>query len=144
MTDSISPEARSRNMQRIRSKDTAPELAVRRALHGAGLRFRLHQNNLPGKPDLVLRKYRTVVFVHGCFWHQHPNCIHFGVPSSNQAYWAPKLERTAARDKAHREALEALGWRVLVIWECEAGGAALAKLARKVRRPLRPRAECRR
>jgi DNA mismatch endonuclease (patch repair protein) len=106
-------------MQRIRSAHTKPELLVRSALHAAGLRFRLHRKDLPGRPDLVLPKYRAAVFVHGCFWHQHPGCIDFGVPGSNQAYWEPKLKATVARDRAHRRALATMGWRVFVIWECE-------------------------
>lgn len=105
-------------MAKIRSVDTKPERFVRKLLFGAGFRFRLHQKNLPGCPDIVLRKYRTVVFVNGCFWHQHPGCLRATIPSTKRGYWLPKLARNAARDKAERDALIALGWRVLVVWEC--------------------------
>lgn len=120
-------------MQRIRSRDTSPELAVRSYLHRAGLRFRIHHPSLPGTPDLVFARYRTVVFVHGCFWHQHPGCYHSGHPASNRAYWKPKLERVVARDARHHSELEALGWRVIVIWECEISDEALQALADEVR-----------
>lgn len=108
-------------MQAIKAKDTRPELAVRRYLHARGYRFRLHRRDLPGNPDIVLPRYRTVIFVHGCFWHQHPSltCRNAQVPRSNIGYWQPKLARTVARDRAAFEALEAAGWRVLTIWECE-------------------------
>lgn len=114
-------EARSRIMRAIRAKDTAPELAVRRVLHAAGYRFRLHRRDLPGNPDIVLPKHRAIIFVHGCFWHQHPEpgCRNAQVPRSNTAYWTPKLARTAERDREAAERLKAMGWRVLTIWECE-------------------------
>jgi len=114
-------EARSRIMRAIRAKDTAPELAVRRVLHAAGYRFRLHRRDLPGNPDIVLPKHRAIIFVHGCFWHQHPEpgCRNAQVPRSNTAYWTPKLVRTAERDREAAERLKAMGWRVLTIWECE-------------------------
>lgn len=114
-------EARSRIMRAIRSKNTAPELAVRRLLHAAGYRFRLHRSDLPGKPDIVLSKHKAVIFVHGCFWHQHPNpvCRNAQIPRSNTAYWSPKLARNVARDREAAERLESLGWRILTVWECE-------------------------
>jgi DNA mismatch endonuclease (patch repair protein) len=120
MTDTFLPEKRSQIMKRIRSVDTTPEMKVRCFLHNNGLRFRLHSNVLPGKPDIVLRKYKTVIFVHGCFWHQHQalNCSRSGVPKSNQNYWLPKLQKTVARDKEHKKRLKELGWNVQVIWEC--------------------------
>jgi DNA mismatch endonuclease (patch repair protein) len=108
-------------MKRIKSEDTAPEMKVRSFLHNHGLRFRLHSKKLPGKPDIVLKKYNTVVFVHGCFWHQHENrdCKRSGLPKSNQNYWLPKLQKTIERDKKHKKYLKKLGWNVQVIWECQ-------------------------
>ncbi|WP_313073334.1 very short patch repair endonuclease [Melaminivora sp.] len=117
--DTLSPDARSRLMSRIKGKNTKPEMAVRSAAHSLGLRFRLHDKHLPGCPDLVLPKHRTVIFVHGCFWHRH-GCKLASNPKSRQDYWGPKFERNVRRDAEHRAALEAAGWRVAVIWECEA------------------------
>lgn len=113
------PLTRSEVMSRIRGKDTKPELAVRRALWAAGLRYRLHDKQLPGRPDLVFPKRRTVVFVHGCFWHSHEGCVKFQMPKTRADWWAAKLERNKARDTQVHAELEAAGWRVLVIWECE-------------------------
>lgn len=114
-------EARSRIMRAIRSKNTVPELAVRRLLHAAGYRFRLHRRDLPGTPDIVLPRHRSVIFVHGCFWHQHPDptCRNAQLPRSNTGYWLPKLERNAERDRDATESLQSMGWRVLTVWECE-------------------------
>ncbi len=106
-------------MSRIRSKDTSPELAVRRALHAAGLRFRLHDRRLPGTPDVVLRSRAVIVEVRGCFWHRHLGCPRAPAPKSRQDYWLPKLARNAERDQANEQALEAAGWRVMVVWECQ-------------------------
>ena len=119
MIDRLSPEARSAHMRRIRKVDTKPELAVRRIAHRLGYRFRLHRRDLPGTPDLVFPGLKKVIFVHGCFWHQH-NC-HLGTkqPSTNTAYWLPKLARNVERDKEARKQLEDAGWDVLVIWECQ-------------------------
>ena len=119
LMDKISPERRSWNMSRIRSKDTAPELRVRSALHRAGYRFRLHVKDLPGKPDIVLPKYKTVIFVHGCFWHRHKGCPEASVPSTNQEYWKKKFQRNVERDKQDQAELKKLGWRVIVVWGCE-------------------------
>ncbi|HYO68757.1 MAG TPA: DNA mismatch endonuclease Vsr [Archangium sp.] len=117
--DTISQERRSKNMSRIRSKDTSPELAVRRLVHAAGFRYRLHRKDLPGKPDLVFASRRKVIFIHGCFWHQHKECAVAHRPRSNLAYWLPKLQRNQERDqRAERELLQA-GWSVLTLWECE-------------------------
>ena len=116
--DNVTPARRSWIMGRVKSQDTAPELYVRRALHAAGLRFRLHDKRLPGAPDLVLRKHRTVVFVHGCQWHWH-GCKRSRMPSSNVDYWRRKINRNVERDAANAVALDALGWRVEVVWECE-------------------------
>ena len=119
MVDTVSPEKRSRIMAAITAKDTKPELTVRRAIHAMGYRFRLHRKDLPGKPDLVLARHKLVVFVHGCFWHQHKGCKIANVPKSRPEYWLPKLRSNTERDIASRAALEELGWRVEVIWECE-------------------------
>ena len=119
--DRVSPEVRSRTMRAIRSKDMKPELAVRRMAHAMGYRYRLHRHDLPGRPDLVFPGRRKVIFVHGCFWHQHadPKCKLAHAPRSNLDYWKPKLARTQERDKRNCAALEEAGWGVLVVWECE-------------------------
>jgi len=122
-------------MRRIRSKDTAPELLVRRTVHREGFRFRLHRVDLPGKPDLVLPRLRKVIFVHGCYWHQHRHCSDGRVPKSNRSYWMPKLLRNKRRDAANRRALTRSGWRSLVIWECETKDAE--RLARVLNKFLR-------
>ena len=106
-------------MSRIRGKDTKPELLLRRLLHRAGYRFRLHAPDLPGKPDIVLPKYRTVIFVHGCFWHRHEGCSNATMPKSRTEFWEEKFRRTVERDEAKQRQLEALGWRVVVVWECD-------------------------
>lgn len=119
--DTISPQRRSDNMRRIKAKDTKPELIVRKLAHRLGYRYRLHAKELPGKPDLVFAGRRKIIFVHGCFWHQHQSesCRHGRLPRSNGAYWGPKLARNVTRDEQTRAALAALGWDVLTIWECE-------------------------
>ena len=119
MADNHSPEVRSYNMSRIRSRNTMPEDIVRKYLFSQGLRYRKNDKRYPGKPDVVLPKYHTVVFVHGCFWHGHEGCPDYITPKSNTDYWVPKLERNRQRDAANVEALRAAGWRVIVIWECE-------------------------
>jgi DNA mismatch endonuclease (patch repair protein) len=117
--DTLSPEERSLLMGRIRGKNTKPEMLVRSMLHRCGYRYSLHRKELPGKPDIVLRKYRTLVFVHGCFWHRHKNCKVASMPKSNTAFWQAKFERNVANDKKHRRELKKLGWKVIVVWECE-------------------------
>lgn len=117
--DTISKEKRSWNMSRIRSKDTAPELAVRSLLHRNGFRFRLHVKELPGKPDIVLSKYKTVIDVRGCFWHRHPGCKIATTPSTNTEYWLKKFAQNVERDRENEEKLKQLGWNVIVIWGCE-------------------------
>lgn len=121
MTDTLTPEARSANMARIRGKDTGPEIAVRKALHAAGYRFRLHRRDLPGRPDIVLPRHRTVVLVHGCFWHRHEGCSNATTPGTRPDFWQAKFAANVERDARNNAALEALGWKVVVIWECEAG-----------------------
>lgn len=117
--DIYSPAKRSDIMARVRSRNTKPELAVRSMLHRMGYRFRLHRKDLPGKPDVVLPRYRTVVFVHGCFWHQHTGCKKATLPKRNSEFWEAKLKRNIERDEETRRRLESSGWHVLVLWECE-------------------------
>lgn len=118
MADIVDKATRSRMMAGIRGKDTRPELAVRKALFGMGLRYRLHARKLPGKPDLVFPKYRTVLFVHGCFWHGH-SCKYFQWPKSNKEFWRDKIASNQARFESQLHQLELAGWRVLVAYECE-------------------------
>jgi DNA mismatch endonuclease (patch repair protein) len=121
LTDKLNPAARSDNMRAIKSKNMLPEISVRRIAYGLGYRFRLHVKDLPGKPDLVFRPRKKVIFVHGCFWHQHAKakCLDGRLPNSNSAYWTKKLLGNVERDRRHVKALRQDGWRVLVIWECE-------------------------
>ena len=130
MTDVFTPRKRSQIMSRITSKDTSPETLVRSALHKAGYRYGLHVSDLPGKPDVVLRKYKTVIFINGCFWHQHKGCKRSSVPKTSQEYWIPKLERNVEKQKIDLKELKKLGWKVLIIWECEAKSDI--KLLRKI------------
>ncbi len=117
----MTPAERSVRMGLIRSRDTAPEIAVRRLVHGMGYRYRLHGKGLPGRPDLVFKSKRKVIFVHGCFWHQHsdPACKNTRQPKSNTGYWAGKLQLNIARDLEHEKALTSESWKVLTVWECE-------------------------
>ncbi|WP_082993479.1 very short patch repair endonuclease [Bordetella bronchialis] len=119
MVDTLTPEQRSERMARVRGRDTKPELVVRKTLHALGFRYRLHDARLPGKPDLVFKGRRKAVFVHGCFWHMHCACALSRMPKSNLNFWRPKLEGNRARDALKLEQLHALGWNVLVVWECE-------------------------
>jgi DNA mismatch endonuclease, patch repair protein len=119
MTDSLTQERRRWNMSRIRSTDTRPEFALRSLLHRAGYRFRLRRRDLPGHPDIVLPRYRCVIFVHGCFWHRHPGCKRATMPATNQEKWATKFAKNQLRDAEAKSLLEAQGWRVHVVWECE-------------------------
>ena len=116
--DKISKEKRSWNMSRIRSKDTKPEKLLRSRLHKLGYRFRLHSKNLPGKPDIVFSKFKTVVFVHGCFWHGH-NCSFAHMPKSNTAFWQNKIEINKKRDKKRTRQIKSAGWNSVVVWECQ-------------------------
>lgn len=122
------PDATRRIMRSIRGSETKPEIRVRKLLHAMGYRFRLHSKHLPGTPDIVLPKHKAVIFVHGCFWHQHPGCKHAKLPRKRQEYWLPKLARTQARDEAAESALANLGWRSLVTWECATEEALVAEL----------------
>lgn len=119
MPDRITPQQRSEVMRRIRQKDTSPEMRVRRAAHALGYRFRLHRRDLPGCPDVVFPGSRRIIFVHGCFWHQHANCKLARTPKSRLDYWLPKLRRNQERDERALASLEALGWKVQVVWECQ-------------------------
>lgn len=118
MSDNHTPEQRHLNMQHIRSKDNKPEELVRKYLFSKGFRYRKNDKRLPGKPDIVLPKYRTVIFVNGCFWHKH-DCPRFVWPKSNQEYWIPKIERNVERDRRNTEELTNSGWNVITVWECE-------------------------
>lgn len=118
MPDKISVEQRSRIMSRIRSKNTKPEIIVRKYLHNLGYRFRLHDKKLPGKPDIVMKKHKTAIQVRGCFWHQH-GCKFSNVPKSNKSYWTPKLKKNKERDKQNDKKLKKLEWKLIVIWECK-------------------------
>lgn len=122
-------------MSRIKSANTKPEIIVRSLLHRLGFRFRKNVKTLAGKPDIVLKKYNAVIFVHGCFWHQHKGCRRSNIPKSNQDYWIPKLEGNVRRDKQHTKELKKQGWRILKIWECEIKD--IARLEKKLLRFLR-------
>lgn len=119
MADVHSKAQRSFNMSRIRSRDTGPEMKLRSALHRAGLRFRLHRRDLPGRPDIVLPKSQIAIFVHGCFWHQHTGCRYSTTPATNADFWIEKFRKNTERDKANIEELQRIGWTVLIVWECE-------------------------
>ncbi|MDH4870587.1 very short patch repair endonuclease [Pseudomonas sp. BN515] len=119
LSRAASKKTRSEIMSAIRDKNTLPELKVRSALYSAGFRFRIHDNRLPGTPDIVLKKWKCIIFVHGCFWHQHPGCKRSKRPASNTDFWNDKLDKNIARDKQNQCKLETLGWKVLVLWECQ-------------------------
>lgn len=129
MVDRISPEQRSRNMSRIRSRDTKPELVLRWSLFRLGLRYRLCRRDLPGTPDIVFVRDRLAVQVRGCFWHQHPGCRHTRTPDTRRDYWEPKLSRTVKRDAINDAALRSAGWNLIVIWECELKGKEMVRTA---------------
>ena len=134
MADIVDRATRSRMMAGIRGQDTEPERLVRSHLHKSGLRFRLHSRNLPGRPDLLFPRYRVALFVHGCFWHQHPGCRFAYMPTSNREFWSAKLGGNVIRDAKKANALEEKGWRVLTIWECETRNPErLARLTREIR-----------
>ncbi|MDR3680524.1 MAG: DNA mismatch endonuclease Vsr [Flavipsychrobacter sp.] len=137
MADVHSKETRSFNMSRIRSKDTKPELLVRKYLFGQGFRFRLHDKKLPGKPDVVLPKYKTVLFIHGCFWHGHGGCRYFIVPKTRTEWWLNKISINIANDRKSAALLHATGWHTIEIWECSLKKntmeATLANLSSEIR-----------
>lgn len=133
--DRLTPERRTAVMRSIRSRDTRPELIVRRLVSGLGFRYRLHDRALPGTPDLVFGRHRKAIFVNGCYWHQHRGCARAFVPRSHTSYWLPKLRKNTERDSANIEALNAIGFSVLTVWECELDD--LGKLSRRLARFLR-------
>ena len=136
MADIVTREKRSEMMARIRGKDTKPELLIRKGLHARGFRYRLHDSKVPGKPDLVLSRYKAVVLVHGCFWHRH-NCHLFQWPKTQQDFWRAKLNGNLERDKANVVWLKAAGWRVLTIWECALKGKSRLGLDDHIERIVR-------
>jgi DNA mismatch endonuclease (patch repair protein) len=119
MADNLSPEARKLNMSRIRSINTKPEILIRTFLHGNGFRFRLHCKQLPGRPDIVLKKHKLIVLVHGCFWHGHVGCRKYVIPKTRTDYWTLKINRNKERDAQVMQELERKGWRVIIVWECQ-------------------------
>lgn len=133
MTDVVDPATRSRMMSGIRGRNTKPEMTVRKYLHANGLRYRIAPKNLPGKPDIVLPKYRTVVFVHGCFWHRHEGCRYAATPATNPDFWQSKFRENIARDERAGRMLVEAGWRVLVVWECEVTTQKLRWLLKSIR-----------
>ena len=133
--DTLTPERRSWNMSRIRSSDTTPERLVRSLLHRMGYRFRLHLRDLPGRPDIVLPRYRTVILVHGCYWHRHPDCRLAYTPKSNREFWQAKFAENVSRDSRQYKELGAMGWRVIIVWECET--KELQALSERLRQDLR-------
>ncbi|MGV9013444.1 MAG: very short patch repair endonuclease [Flavobacteriales bacterium] len=138
MADNLTPEVRSYIMSQIRSKDTKPELLVRKFLHHSGYRFRLHRRDLPGRPDIVLPKYQVAIQVNGCFWHAHPDpkCNVFKMPTTRRAWWKAKLGATRRRDDISLAKLKLLGWKVVVVWECELQPKRICKTLRRIERPL--------
>ena len=116
--DKLTKERRSWNMSRIRSNNTLPEIYIRKALWQMGYRYRLHYKLLPGKPDIVITKQKIVVFVHGCFWHRHENCIEASRPKTNSEYWETKINKNMERDKKNQNEIKKLGWKIIIIWEC--------------------------
>lgn len=135
-TDVFSPEKRSEVMRAVKGADTKPEVALRKALHRLGLRYRLHAKDLPGRPDLALPRWRAVVFVHGCFWHGHDCPRGARIPKTNRPYWTAKIARNRVRDQESRRALRRLGWRTITVWECEMKDidAAARRVARAIRK----------
>jgi DNA mismatch endonuclease (patch repair protein) len=134
VTDIVSPAVRSRMMAGIKGKNTKPELIVRSYLHRAGFRFSLHRKDLPGRPDIVLPKYRTVVFVHGCFWHRHEGCRFATTPGTRRAFWLNKLRTNQLRDQRAIAALNEAGWRTYVLWDCELTTGRLDELIHRLAR----------
>lgn len=136
MADVHEPEVRSYNMSQIQGKDTKPEMLVRKFLHSNGFRYRLHVKDLPGKPDLVLPKYNSVIFVHGCFWHAHEGCKYFKIPKTRTEWWKEKLYGNKERDEQNIEKLEKKGWNVIVVWGCELKSGYKKKTLKKLMNEL--------
>lgn len=137
MPDVLTPEQRHKNMAAIHSASTKPELMLRKALWHLGFRYRVNAQDLPGKPDIVLPKYRTVVFVHGCFWHGHKDCKYYTVPKTNTDFWKAKVARNQERDQEEWRQLEAKGWSVIIVWECQLKKAALEDTITRVEAEIR-------
>ena len=131
--DRISSERRSWNMSQIKSSNTKPEIIVRSFLHNAGLRFRLHNKNLPGRPDIILKKYNMVIFVDGCFWHRHKGCKYCYTPKSRKKFWNDKFEKNIERDKVVNESYDSIDWKVIRIWECEINEERLHNLVNHIK-----------
>lgn len=140
MADIFEPEARSYIMSKIRKKDTKPEIIIRKYLFKHGFRFRIHDKNIIGNPDIVLKKYRTIIFVNGCFWHAHKGCKLNKPPKSNLNYWLPKINKNVERDEFNHKSLIAQGWSVLIVWECDlegkSGGITLKNIIKTLRKEL--------
>lgn len=136
MTDVHTPEQRSFNMQQIKGKNTKPEMLVRRFLHANGYRYKLHDKKLPGKPDIVLPKYRTVIFVHGCFWHGHEGCKYFVVPKTRSQWWIDKINGNKANDEKAIQALKKDGWKIIHVWECDLKPAKVEKTLKTLLKKL--------
>jgi len=136
MADVHSKETRSYNMSRIKGKDTKPEMLVRRFLHGQGYRYRLHVRTLPGKPDIVLPKYKTLIFIHGCFWHGHEGCRYYVVPKTRTEWWLNKINRNIENDTKAVKALKKEGWKIITLWECGLKTATIDKTLPKLLKKL--------
>lgn len=132
MNDVVDKATRSRMMAGIRGRDTKPELVLRRALHARGFRYRLHERGLPGRPDMVLPRWRAVILVHGCFWHRHPDCRYATTPATRTAFWQAKFDANVVRDARNILDLQAVEWRVAVVWECALRGAAVDRTVDRV------------
>ena len=141
MSDHMTPEQRHRCMSSIHSRDTKPEVKLRRALHGHGFRFRVNVRRLPGTPDIVLAKYHSCIFVNGCFWHGHDGCPKYTVPRTNEAFWREKVRRNRERDLVVAQLLETMGWYVVTVWECELGKSVLDGTVASVEERLRANLE---
>jgi len=139
MADVHSKEIRSYNMSRIRDKNTKPEMLVRKFLFSQGYRYRLHDKKLPGKPDIVLPKYRTIIFVHGCFWHGHQGCRYFVVPKTRTDWWLDKINRNIKKDSSAAAALRAMGWHIIEIWECQLKKNVVSSEIQRITRELSSR-----
>lgn len=133
--DTVDTATRSKMMSSIRGKDTGPEMVVRRFLHGQGYRYRIHRKDLPGKPDIVIPRLKVCIFVHGCFWHRHPGCPFATIPKTRPEFWNEKLQKNVMRDLANIDTLEAAGWNILIVWECQLkkDPQTLEKLEQKLR-----------
>lgn len=141
MADKLTREKRSWNMSRIRGKDTEIEIKVRKYLFSRGFRFRKNVTNMPGKPDIVLPKYKTVIFIHGCYWHRHAGCKNCTTPNTNREFWLEKFEKNIQNDSKHQQELEAAGWKVLILWECEIENdfnRSMDNLVSELQRPAQP------